>query len=217
MPSSNPETIPVVIGLVWRLAPKRVLDVGAGYGKYGVLFREYLEMLHTRNSQPRPSGSTMWRKRLVRIDAVEGFSDYVGKLHYAVYDNVYIENIFDFVKKQWEYDLIFMGDVLEHIEKEAALNELLPALLARVAMGVLISVPAYAEAQGSEFGNELETHRSRWQFADFHGIAPFNYTGRKGNHIISFLTKQSQYYQIARGNTLRRKLRAIKRVVQDGW
>ncbi len=217
MPSSDPETIPAVVGLLMRLAPKDVLDIGAGYGKYGALFREYLEMVHTQSSQPRLPGSTMWQKRLVRLDAVEGFSDYVGKLHYAVYDNVFIENIFDFIKRQWEYDLIFMGDMLEHVEKEPAINELIPALLPRAKIGVVISVPACVAAQGAEFGNEMEVHRSRWDCADFHGMAPFDYTGRKGNQIISFLTRDLQYYQIARENALRRKLRAIRRAVRDAW
>ena len=217
MPSSNPETITAVIGLIWKLAPKRVLDIGAGYGKFGVLFREYLEMRHTQSGEPRRKGHTIWTYRVAHIDAVEGFEDYVGDLHRSVYDSVYVEDILNFIKKEWEYDFIFMGDLLEHIEKRVAVNELLPVLLKRAKMGVLVSVPVHVGTQAPEFGNEFELHRSRWNSRDFQGLARFDYTGRKGNHLISFLTNQVHCYRIARGNVFRRKLRAIKRAVQDSW
>lgn len=217
MPSSSPEAIPVIIGLIWHLAPKRVLDVGAGYGKYGMLFREYLEMLHTQSDKPRPRGTTIWKNRVVHIDAVEGFEDYVGDFHRLVYDNVYIENILDFIKKRWEYDVVFMGDLLEHIEKQVAIKELLPVLVRRAKMGVVVSVPTDPAVQAAEFGNKLEVHRSEWHPRDFRGIAPFVRTGLKGNHLISFLTKEVKYYRIVRGNVFRHKARAMKRAVLDSW
>ena len=206
MPSSNPETIPSVIGLLWELAPKSVLDIGAGYGKYGVLFREYLELRLRQGHESGAETNPTRGNRLVCIDVVEGFADYVGDLHRLVYDNVYIENILDFVKsKECDYDVIFMGDVLEHVEKHLALN-LLSTLVLRAKMGVLIITPAHFESQQPLYGNKLETHRSEWNSRDFHGLAPFIHTGRKGSHLIIFLTKQVQYYQTARGNRLRRRL-----------
>lgn len=216
MPSSNPETIPAVIELIWNLAPKSVLDIGAGYGKYGVLFREYLELRLRQGHESGAETNLTRGNRLVCIDAVEGFADYVGDLHRLVYDNVYIENILDFVKREWEYDIIFMGDVLEHMEKHLGVN-LLSALLLRAKMGVLIIVPMNAKAQPAQFGNELEAHRSKWSTHDFRGTAPFIHAGRKGGHLVAFLTKQIQYYQIVRGNRLRSRLRAIKRAMLDSW
>src|SRR5688500_13775984 len=126
MPSSNPETIPTIIEIAWRLSPRSVLDIGAGYGKYGVLFREYLELRHCDggvdvNAHPRADA-----RKTVRIDAVEGFPEYVGDLHRATYDEIHATNILDFLRHDWSYDLIFMGDVLEHIEKDIATRNLLP-------------------------------------------------------------------------------------------
>lgn len=217
MPSSNPETIPAVIGLIWKLAPKRVLDIGAGYGKYGVLFREYLEMVHTQTDEPRCRGTTLWTNRVTQIDAVEAFADYVGELHRIVYDNVYIENILDFVKRDWEYDVIFMGDVLEHIEKQVAMNELLPTLVSRAKVGVLINVPAQFWQQEAEFGNTLEKHISDWKPGDFRKTSPYVHSGRVGNSLLSFLTRDAEYYKIAQGNIFRRKLRALKRAILNSW
>ena len=34
----------MVLNLVTEQKPKTILDVGIGYGKYGVLFREYLDI-----------------------------------------------------------------------------------------------------------------------------------------------------------------------------
>jgi len=48
MPSSAPDHIPAVLKHVMKLQPKRVLDVGVGYGKWGFLLREYLESWNDR-------------------------------------------------------------------------------------------------------------------------------------------------------------------------
>ena len=67
MPSSAPDVIPAVVNLVWELAPRSILDIGAGNGKYGVLFRDYLEqrLLDIKDNLPV--------SRVARVDAVEGF------------------------------------------------------------------------------------------------------------------------------------------------
>lgn len=217
MPSSNPETLPVAINLLWKLMPKRVLDIGAGYGKYGVLFREYLEERHAGIADPNSLNTPQGRrKRMVRIDAVEGFAAYIGDLHKVVYDNVYIENILEFVKKNWKYDVICMFDVLEHLDKAVATN-LLQELVARATMGVLISVPAHVIIKHAVFDNPLETHRSTWNSCDFRRIAPFVRVGRKGSHLIVFLTKNKENFRVVRGNRFGRRLRIIRRALRDSW
>ena len=75
MASSNPQAIPVVINLLWNIAPRSVLDIGAGLGKYGVLFREYIELRHRDGGRQQTADSFLWKDRRVRIDCVEGFSD----------------------------------------------------------------------------------------------------------------------------------------------
>lgn len=216
MPSGNPENIPIAVHLLWDLAPLHVLNLGAGYGKYGVLFREYLELRHARGGREWP-GSEVRVDRVARIDAVEGFASYIGELHKIVYDNIYIENILDFIKREWEYDFIFLCDVLEHIDKPVAQKELLPTLVDRARTGVLVIVPAEFEEQEALFGNALEIHRSFWSAKDFRDSAPYAFVGRKGVNLAVFLTRDKAYYQRVRGNPLRRKLRAFKRALRDSW
>ena len=216
MPSSNSETIPIVIGLARLLAPTRVLDVGAGFGKYGVLFREYLELLFAQETSDWTKDDAQ-RRRKVRIDAVEGFRAYIGPLHEWVYDEIFVQEVQDFLKGDWEYDVIFMGDVLEHFEKRFALEELLPRLVSRSRMGVLIVTPLKCDDQGVVFGNRLEIHRSLWRPKDFHRIARFVYVGRRNSNLIVFLTEHKECYRLARGNPIRRKLRLFKRALLDSW
>jgi len=217
MPSSNPETIPVVISLIWNLAPKSVLDLGAGLGKYGVLFREYLELRHQHRSDGQPQCSFIRTNRQVRIDCVEGFPDYIGDLHKIVYDNVYEMNILKFIEKEFQYDFVFAGDILEHIDKPIVVQNIIPRLLERTKMGVLISVPANFGKQEALFGNTLEIHRSSWRLKDFNSLAPFTKKGHKGNHLIVFMTRDKKYYKIAKENILLHKLRNIYRAVSDSW
>lgn len=42
MPSSFHEALSVVVPFVIDLAPASILDVGVGFGTYGLLFPEYL-------------------------------------------------------------------------------------------------------------------------------------------------------------------------------
>lgn len=181
MPSSNPQTIGVVLDIVWQLRPHSILDIGTGYGKYGVLFREYAELaLGGRCHGPA-------EERRVRVDGVEAFADYVGELHRVVYDNVFTGDVVELAPDLTSYDVIFLGDVLEHIDKEIASSRLLPTLLKRAKMGVLVSVPAVTKEQEAVFGNEYEIHRSGWRLEDFRKVCPVVDGGVCGNHLVVFL------------------------------
>ena len=106
MPSSDPVTIPKVLSLISLLKPKSILDVGAGNGKYGVLFREITDWNHGRLNK------LSW---FVDIDAVEIDETYITDVHRYVYNNIIIDNWLD--AKVGDYDVIFMGDVLEHFSE----------------------------------------------------------------------------------------------------
>lgn len=217
MPSSNPETIPVIIDIAWRLAPKSVLDIGAGYGKYGVLFREYLELRQRENGEAESSHDASFNSRLCRIDAVEGFGAYVNDLHRVVYDEVHVMNALEFLGQQWCYDLVFMGDVLEHIDYSLARQEILPELIHRARMGLLVSVPAHVKEQNALFGNQLEVHRSAWSGADFRSLAPYSEVGRKGSHLVAFMSEVPGMCERLQRRGLRRTLGRIRRALVDAW
>lgn len=217
MPSSNPEVIPVVIGVLWALAPESVLDIGAGYGKYGVLFREYCELRHRRDQSSHLDGSELWKQRRVRIDAIEGYAKYIGPLHELVYDHVYISKLQTAIVDVGRYDLAFMGDVLEHLDKGYAREQALPTLLARLDMGLLVSVPATPSVQNATFGNELELHRSAWTAADLRRAAPHTLVGRRGSHLIAFLSAHEDMVSKLRQHARPRRLSILKRSLRDSW
>ena len=98
--------------LIISVKPFSVLDVGSGFGKYGVLCREYLELWDGREEY----------KFLRRIDGVEVFENYITPLHKYIYNNIYTENIINLVNNlDYSYDLVLLIDVLEHFSKEEGL------------------------------------------------------------------------------------------------
>jgi len=150
MPTSDPSALPLIIQLIQNATPRTILDVGCGYGKLGVLVREYLE----------PSSSEGKQLRTLRVDAVEVFQNYLGPLHAAVYDSVYLGDVRK-LEILGAYDLVILADVIEHFTREEGL-----LLLSRV-QKYLITTPAGEYPQGAVYGNEHERHLSRWFPKDF--------------------------------------------------
>jgi SAM-dependent methyltransferase len=143
MPTSEHWQIPRIVEVIVRERPRSVLDVGAGYGKYGVLAREYAD--------PR------------RVDAVDANAP-----RYPVYDNVYLGDIRALDQllppDVPPYDLALFVDVIEHLDKEDAWRVL--EALTRRAHRVLITTPLGFRAQEIP-GMPYETHRSGWYPWDF--------------------------------------------------
>ena len=143
MPTSEHWQIPRIVEMLVRERPRSVLDVGAGYGKYGVLVREYCD--------PR------------RVDAVDA-----NPPRYPVYDHVYQGDVRELDRllppEAAAYDLALFIDVIEHLEKPEAWR-VLEGLMRR-AQRVLIATPLGFRAQEIP-GMPYETHRSGWYPWDF--------------------------------------------------
>lgn len=153
MPTSHLGIIAPVVNLVKSFNPASILDVGCGFGKYGLLFREYLEVSEGRYAK---------KDWTVKIDALEIFPNYLTPVHKYVYDNVIIG---DALKADYSpYDVVFFGDIIEHLEKEDALD-----LISRVSKTsqVLISTPNGFYKQGEHFGNKYEIHKCGFCAEDF--------------------------------------------------
>src|SRR5215510_15677298 len=127
MPSSQYYHISKIMEMIISLKPNSILDIGSGYGKFGVLCREYLELW---------DGRQKYEFRM-RIDCVEVFQDYITPLHNYVYSNIYNKNILELALiLDHKYDLILLIDVLEHFEKKEGSNLL--ELLLKNKKGVLL-------------------------------------------------------------------------------
>lgn len=141
---------------VYFLQPGSVLDVGCGFGKWGVLCREQLDIAALR-----------WDKSswATRIDGIEIFANYITPLHSYVYDNVYIGDALEIMPRlEYQYDLIIMGDVIEHLPKERG-RRLIQAILSRHG-ALLLATPRQFVEQDAFCGNLAERHLSHWTTRD---------------------------------------------------
>ncbi|MEZ4689434.1 MAG: class I SAM-dependent methyltransferase [Ignavibacteria bacterium] len=158
MSTSNWQNISYNIDLVKKLDPKSILDIGIGFGRWGILFREFLEVWGDNNYKGN------W-KRI--IDGVEIFPDYINSYHEFFYNNIFIDDALELVKNtERNYDLINCGDVVEHFKKSDALNFIDNCL--NKSRYVLINIPIGKNwEQGPVNDNKHEAHLSTWEISDF--------------------------------------------------
>ncbi|KAF5078552.1 hypothetical protein DSECCO2_138300 [anaerobic digester metagenome] len=134
---SPDEGKPAILGHILENIRKdaKILDVGFGSGVYGKLLRAFYYQ---------------------NIDGVDVYDKNIHEMGLnKIYDNIFIENIMDFHFEH--YDLIIMGDVLEHIELESA-KELLKGFIEDDKCSVLIVSIPYEYEQGELYGNPHEKH-----------------------------------------------------------
>ncbi|MBU1173547.1 MAG: hypothetical protein KKD44_28600 [Proteobacteria bacterium] len=103
--------------------------------------------------------------RHTKIVAVEGFEGYITAIHQAIYDEIYVENVLDFLERIQDtgtrYDLVLLLDILEHFMKEEGQRVL--QLIDNISKHRIVSTPVNFYAQGAVMGNELERHLSLWK------------------------------------------------------
>ena len=179
MPSSQYYHISKLMHMIIALKPLKVLDVGTGFGKYGALCREYLDLWDGRQKY----------EFATQIDGVEVFKEYITPLHHFVYNNIYNDNIITVIRKlEMGYDLVLLLDVLEHFDKEEG-RFLLDSLLSKNT-GVLISTPKHPSAQKDAFGNIYETHRSAWSKQELSQMANIFFISDNISYIC-YITKHA--------------------------
>jgi hypothetical protein len=149
VPSSDAMTIPQVLKLVSGFNPMSILDVGCGNGKYGFLFREVLDLNWGRFKREE------WQ---VKIDGVEIEENYHNPIHDHFYNNVYWGEWVSMMTPK-EYNIVFMGDILEHFDDGVWEKALAKAMdIGRVVITVCPNWDGSIN-QGVLFGNEHEEHR----------------------------------------------------------
>ncbi len=141
--------------------PQSVLDVGMGFGRWGFLCREMLDVFPGRYRKEE------WR---LRLEGIEVYEPYVQPHHRHLYDAIHIGDAREVVPTLGEYDMVIMGDMIEHMPKEDGVT-LLHDALDRARMGVLLNVPL-GEEWLREIGHENvhEDHAAFWTKDD---LAPY--------------------------------------------
>jgi len=131
------------------MKPRSVLDIGVGFGKWGHLCREYLDVW---------CGSTDREDWGVRIVGIEGFEPYIHPGSRHMYDEIVIGDAKEKIHEVGLFDLVIMNDVLEHFTRHWA-NCMLTNAVA-ISKAVLVVTPGSKWPQGALHGNEFERHRT---------------------------------------------------------
>jgi len=141
------------------MAPKSVIDIGVGYGKTGVLLRQFLDVARKRY---RPDE---WQ---AEIYGIETFGEYHNPLWDYAYNRVVIADALDGLDQLPDVDLIVALDVWEHFRRDYA-HRLLEKCLDK-ARFLILCTPIDPLPQGAVFGNAHEEHISRWEPRDFAAV-----------------------------------------------
>ncbi len=153
---SDASNLPFVATELQRLRPQSILEIGVGFGKWGVIAREYLEAWQGRFRREE------WQ---VRIEGIEIFEGYRNPVWDAAYDQIHIGDATQILNTLGQFDVGLMCDVIEHIEKPAG-RELVNQLLAHC-QTVILTTPLSFWPQGEEHGNASQKHLCLWRPEDF--------------------------------------------------
>lgn len=158
MGTSNWWPIPFCVEALRRIQPRRVLDVGVGFGRWGIAVREFCEVWEGRVDP------ASWR---VEVEGIEAFAPNIAPWHEHFYSRVHLGDARERLPAlEGRWDVIIFGDVLEHMEREEAMR-LIDLSLDRSAY-VLVNIPLGDQhVQGEAYGNPYEQHRSTWRVEDF--------------------------------------------------
>lgn len=128
---------------------RTALDIGPGRGKYGQMVREL-----------RPG---------VHLTAMEVDGDYVERFGLrSLYDHVRVAPAYRLLESpDAEWDIVFLGDVIEHMPKSQGLD-VLHYLVYRTRY--LWAQFPLRYRQGSLAGHASEAHMSIWTRADFDAL-----------------------------------------------
>lgn len=161
MPVSRSLAIPAVCETVLELNPESILDVGVGWGRWGVLFREYTDLWRSRFNKEE------WE---TVIEGIEIWRPYDNPVLGYVYNRIFWGPAQDILPKiERKYDLVFLGDVIEHFAKEEGF-EVLQMCVERAEKLVLVTTPLEFKPQKPKAGNPYERHLSFWSIEDFKEI-----------------------------------------------
>ena len=173
MPGSLWHTLSAALSLIHQIHPRSILDLGVGFGKWGFLCREQLDILEERYS--RADWDTV-------IEGIEGYKEYENPVYGFCYDGVYFGEILETLPRLGHYDLIIMGDVIEHFPKEQGYRLLEEAR--RHGTYLLIVTPNVFVPNAVDIDNPLELHRSLWTVDDFLTAYPCLYREFLGSSLV---------------------------------
>jgi len=143
--------------------PSAVLDAGIGFGLWGALLRQYLDVW---------SGRILPADWTTRIDGMELDERRVLPHARHLYTEILVGDIRELVPCRAErqrYDVILFGDVIEHLPKPDG-RRLLDTALRLAGELVVVRIPL-GDGWRRAGREEPDHHRSQWYASDFAGYA----------------------------------------------
>lgn len=163
------------IDQVARIRPSATLDVGCGYGFYGLAVRGVVDVYGSKKYPDKKFAATKkWKNN--RVDAVEVYEPYIRSLQREIYDDIFICDIYDGLKSglvSGPYDLVLCIDVIEHIEKERGIYML--SKLFTITDYVIVVTPVDDLRDNAYGDNVYEKHISTWCAEDFFKVVDKKY------------------------------------------
>lgn len=144
---------------VLAIDPKRILDIGSGFGKYGIIVREAILSNRADKGDLEPVDDLV-------IDCVE-CARYFQNLncHKSIYDHHFHCDIRDLPKVGY-YDLALMIDIVEHLDR----REIEPLIkrLKTTIKHIIVSVPRKVKIYSEQYyGADCPVHKHQPTIDDF--------------------------------------------------
>lgn len=157
MMTSFPENIATICGVIAQVNPKQLLDVGSGFGKYGLLARETLMAQAAERGDWTPKDELF----AVCVEGAQFFHDLpYHKSIYNAHFHVDAKTLStDFLKS---FALTLMIDIAEHWPKQDVLDFVLRC------GPVLVSTPKGVHMYTEEYyGKDCPKHQTQFSDWDF--------------------------------------------------
>ena len=158
MGTSNWQNISWCVQAIMKIEPSRVVDIGVGFGRWGMTLREFAEVWFNRVLPAQ------WE---IDIEGIEAFEGSIVDYHHQFYNRIHIGDALEVLPKlEGGWSLAILGDVLEHFFKSD--GEKLLAHLIDNADYVLVNLPLGEDwPQEDMYDNPYEEHKAVWEIEDF--------------------------------------------------
>jgi len=180
MPSSNLSSFFDIMETIQQVHAKSILDVGVGFGKWGLLIREYFDL--------RPHKKKGYDDWSIQLDGIEVHEQYITPVHNYIYDNVYIGEALNILSNtNMYYELILALDIIEHFSKQDGIEFV--KLCRNRADTVFINTPNIYFNIEKEFYNQYMQHKSGWDADDFTKRGA-KYVWHSGIYVLAIFTER---------------------------
>ncbi len=159
MPTSAVEAVPYLVEFLREALPRprRILDIGVGFGKVGFLIREYYEA--------KEHGRFHRRDWKIDVTGIEIFPPYIGTLQRSLYSSIHFGDVFKILPCLGRFDGAVLGDIIEHFPKDEG-HQLLREVFKHT-RHVFVTTPYGFKPQLAIGANKHEEHKSGWTMRDF--------------------------------------------------